>query len=392
MLSVKTSEELRESLPAWTQEPGRVAIVHDWLTGMRGGEAILEVICELFPKADLVTLLQTDFKMSRRILNGRRIRHSFLQFFMRLPRFAKGYRQLLPFFPKAIESINMEKYDLILSTSHCVAKGVKKRSDALHMAYIHSPVRYMWDRFDDYFGAGRSGFLTTHLATRLRPWFQKWDRESTVRVNKILANSHTIQERIRQCWGRESTVIFPFVQPGRFTDHFEEPKDYFLILSALVPYKRIDIAVEAFCRMQKRLVIIGKGQEEERLKALAKDAPWIEFHGALSDEAIGQFYRKAQAFIFPGLEDFGITPLESLYNGRPVIAYNKGGLLDTITDHTGVFFPAQTAESLIEAVQRFEAREFHPEDCRARALEFSRERFQKEYLRELLELLNRSSI
>lgn len=377
------SESGISELPAWTQEAGRVAIVHDWLTGMRGGEAILDVICELFPQADLYTLLQTDFKMSPRILNGRRVHHSYLQRLMKMRRFSEGYRKLLPIFPHAIESLDLSGYDLILSNTHCVAKGVRKKPGALHVAYVSTPMRYIWDMFEEYFGPGKSGFLTAKAAALCRPYLQKWDVKTTAGVDVLLANSRFVQERIRKFWNRDSVVVHPFVETAKFGGKFEEPKDYYLIVSAFAPYKRIDLAIEAFVKMGKRLVVIGKGQDEEKLKKLAKGHSNIQFHGGLSDEALGAFYKKAQALIFPGLEDFGITPLESMFNGRPVIAYGKGGLLDTVTLETGVFFPEQSVDSLINAVEEFEHRTFRPEVLRARAEEFSREHFRERYLHAL---------
>jgi glycosyltransferase involved in cell wall biosynthesis len=369
------------NLPDWTQEPGRVAIVHDWMTGMRGGEAILDAICELFPRADLFTLLQTDFSMSLNILNGRTVHTSYLQKLMGIHRFAEGYRQLLPLFPHAIESLDLSEFDLVISNTHCVAKGARKREGALHLSYVSTPMRYVWDMFDDYFGPGKSGLLTALGARLLRRRLQDWDRRSTSGVDHLIANSRFVQERIRKFWGRESEVIHPFVDPTRFEDRFEEPRDYYLIISAFAPYKRIDLAVEAFRRLGTRLIIVGKGQDEARLRRLARGATNVEFHGGLSNRSLGELYRKARALVFPGLEDFGITPLESMFNGRPVIAYGRGGLLDTVTETTGVLFPEQTVESLMEAVNRFEQRMggVQPGVCRARALEFGREAFQKRF-------------
>ncbi len=366
-------------LPAWTQEPGRVAIVHDWLTGMRGGEAILDVICELFPNADLFTLLQTDFKMSPTILNGRRIHTSYLQKLMGLRQFSQGYRKLLPLFPHAIESLDLGQYDLILSNTHCVAKGVRKKPGAVHIAYVSTPMRYIWDMFDEYFGPGKTDPLTTFAARTVRPYLQKWDLRTTPAVDHLIANSTFVQKRIQDFWGRESTVIHPFVNTNKFDDRFEDPKDYYLIVSAFAPYKRIDLAIEAFRKSGKQLVVIGKGQDEQKLKRLAAGASNIRFHGGLSDDALGELYRKARAFIFPGLEDFGITPLESLYNGRPVIAYGRGGLLDTVTGETGIFFPEQSADCLAAAVEEFEKRQFSPSACRARAQHFTRPIFVERY-------------
>lgn len=366
-------------LPSWTQEPGRVAIVHDWLTGMRGGEAILDVICELFPRADLFTLLQTDYKMSPTILNGRKIHTSYLQKLMGLRQFSQGYRKLLPLFPHAAESLQTSGYDLILSNTHCVAKGVRKKSGAMHIAYVSTPMRYIWDMFDEYFGPGKTDPVTTFAALTVRPYLQKWDLRTTPAVDHLIANSTFVQKRIKDFWGRDSVVIHPFVGTSKFDDRFEEPKDYYLIVSAFAPYKRIDLAIEAFRRSGKQLVVIGKGQDEAKLRALAAGASNIRFHGGLSDDALGELYRKARAFIFPGLEDFGITPLESMYNGRPVIAYGRGGLLDTVTSETGIFFPEQTADCLMAAVEEFEKRTFSPSACRARAMQFTREIFREQY-------------
>jgi glycosyltransferase involved in cell wall biosynthesis len=369
-------------LPQWTQAPGKVAIVHDWVTGMRGGEAILDVICELFPNADLVTLLQTDFEMTPTILNGRRIRTSYLQRLMGMRRFSQGYRKLLPIFPHAIESIDMSEYDLILSNTHCVAKGVKKREGVPHIAYVSTPMRYIWDMFDEYFGEGKTDLLTTKAAELVRPYLQAWDLKTTPSVDHLIANSRFVQNRIKQFWNRESTVIHPFVDPAKFENRLEvRAKEYYLIVSAFAPYKRIDLAVEAFAQLKKPLIIVGKGQEEKKLKKLAAPFPWIEFHGGLSDAALGELYRKARAFVFPGLEDFGITPLESLYNGRPVIAYGRGGVLDTITKETGIFFEKQTVDSLMNAVEKMEGEfsHFNAAQLRERSLEFSRQNFREKY-------------
>ncbi|RZA00005.1 MAG: glycosyltransferase family 4 protein [Proteobacteria bacterium] len=319
--------------------------------------------------------------MSPRILNGRRVYTSYLQHLMEMPRFAKGYRSLLPLFPHAIESLDLSSYDLILSNTHCVAKGVRKKPGAIHVAYVSTPMRYIWDMFGEYFGRGKTGFLTTLAAKLVRKPLQRWDVRSTAGVDHLIANSRFVQERITKFWGRESTVIHPFVEPAKFENRFEAPKDFYLIVSAFAPYKRIDQAVEAFRRLDLPLVVIGKGQDEAKLKRLAAGAPKVRFLGGVSDEALGEFYRKAKAFVFPGLEDFGITPLEAMYNGRPVIAYGKGGLLDTVTESTGIFYPEQTVESLMEAVRMMEARlgTFRTEDARARAEGFTREVFRRKY-------------
>ncbi len=360
----------------------RVAIIHDWLTGMRGGEAILDAICELYPEADLYTLLQTDFKMSPRILNGRKVTTSYLQNLMRMPKFASGYRSLLPLFPHAISRFDLTGYDLILSNTHCVAKGVKKRPGAKHIAYVSTPMRYVWDMFDEYFGRGRASLPVRMAAKLVRKPLQKWDVKSTEGVDHLIANSRFVADRIRNFWGRESTVIHPFAEVNRFHYYNDPPGDFYLIVSAFAPYKRIDLAVEAFRRLRLPLKIVGRGQDERKLRKLAAGASNIEFLGGLSNEATGEFYRRSKAFLFPGLEDFGITPIEAMLCGRPVIAYGAGGVLDTVVEgKTGTFFKEQTVQSLMEAVVRFEKGEvnFRAEDCRARGLEFSRDHFVNEY-------------
>jgi glycosyltransferase involved in cell wall biosynthesis len=306
---------------------------------------------------------------------------------MGMRRFSEGYRKLLPLFPHAIASLDLSGFDLILSNTHCVAKGVKKRPGAMHVAYVSTPMRYIWDMFDEYFGPGRSGRVTALGARALRKRLQEWDVRSTSGVDHLLANSRFVQARIRDFWGRESTVVHPFLDPEKFADKLEEPKGYYLIVSAFAPYKRIDLAVEAFRRLGLRLVVVGKGQDEAKLKRLARGAANVEFLGGLSNESLGELYRKAKAFLFPGLEDFGITPLESLYNGRPVIAYGKGGVLDTVTAETGLFFREQSVECLMGAVKQFESteRRFSPHACRARALEFTRSRFRESYTEFLAE-------
>ena len=349
---------------------------------MRGGEAILDAICELYPEADLFTLLQTDFKMSPRILNGRKVHTSYLQKLMKVPRFAQGYRSLLPIFPHAISTLDLSSYDLILSNTHCVAKGVRKRPDALHIAYVSTPMRYVWDMFDEYFGPGRAGFLTRFAAKMVRKPLQRWDVKTTAGVDYLIANSNFVAERIKKYWHRESTVIHPFAEVERFNHYESTTGGFYLIVSAFAPYKRIDLAVEAFRRNGLQLRIVGRGQEERKLRALAAGAENISFLGGISNEATEEMYRRCKALIFPGLEDFGITPIEALLCGRPVVAYGAGGVLDTVENgKTGVFFLEQTVEALVEAVSKIEqnGHAYSSKDCRARGLEFSRDKFLSQY-------------
>ncbi len=360
---------------------------------MRGGEKCLEVFCRLFPQADLFTLLHLPGRVSP-VIESHRIVTSFLQ---RLPGAENNYRNFLPLMPAAIESLDFRGYDLILSSSHCVAKAAKADRGAKHLCYCFTPMRYIWDQFDVYFNAGYSK-KSVYLAMRaVRPWLQKWDVRTSRRVDRFVAISRFVQKRIKNCYGRESDVIYPPVD-GNFFKPLPGSKvgDYFLIVSALAPYKRIDLAVEAFNELGYPLKIVGRGPNEPYLKSIAR--PNIEFLGGLTDEEILSCYAGCRAFIFPGVEDFGITPLEAQAMGRPVIAFGQGGVLETVVPdpetwkpeieipensgarHTGVFFHEATPESLCLAVKHFEKIEyrFDPEPIRAHAMQFDLERFSNQ--------------
>jgi glycosyltransferase involved in cell wall biosynthesis len=353
----------------------RVALVHDWLTGMRGGEYVLEAMAELFPKAELFTLLYVPGKIAPTLTTLKR-HTSWLQ---KVPKAESRYRSFLPLMPSMIERFDLTPFDLILSSSHCVAKGVKKRGDAVHVSYVHAPMRYMWDRFDEYFGPGRASPAVRLAARAFRPALQRWDRSVSGedRVDSMIANSRFIAERIREFYGRPARVIHPFADLSRFSLARVPGRNY-LMVGAFAPYKRVDLAVEAFNRLKLPLLIAGSGQDEARLRKLA--GPTVDFLGPISNAAIADLYSKCRAFVFPGIEDFGITPLEAMASGAPVIAVGEGGASETVTEKTGVFFRPQTVEALMEAVTRVESGEarFSESDCRARAAEFSRARFQRE--------------
>lgn len=345
----------------------RVALVHDWLTGMRGGEKVLEVLCEIFPKAPLYTLLHLPGSVSS-VIEDRPIHTSFVQ---RLPGSETQYRRYLPIFPWAIESLDLSEYDLVVSTSHCVAKGAIVRPGALHISYCFTPMRYVWDQFDDYFGKDRAGIVTRAAMSVAAPWLRAWDRRTADRVHLFISDCRNIQERIRRIFGRESDIVFPPVDVGRFTLGAEE-RSFYLVVSALVPYKRVDLAVEAFNRSGRRLVVVGKGPELDRLRSIAR--PNVEFLGWRSDDELAVLYRQATALIFPGEEDFGIVPLEAMASGTPVVALGKGGALETVVDgETGVFFSERTLESLEAAIVRASAIAWNPVRLREQALLFSRE-------------------
>jgi len=362
----------------------KIAIVHDWLTGMRGGEKCLEVLCKLYPSADLYTLLHIPGSVSPSI-ESHSIHTSFIQ---NLPFVKSKYRYYLPLMPFAIESFDLRKYDLILSSSHCVAKSVKPRPGSLHICYCHTPMRYIWDQFDQYFCRVKSGFIPWAIMKILRPWLQQWDSNTSCRVDEYIANSRHVQKRIKKYYLREASIIHPPVDTKRFKPSGDKKKDYFLIVSAFAPYKRVDLAVEAFNKLGYPFVIVGEGQDAGLLRRMASSN--IRFEGWLDDMSIADRYAGCRAFVFCGEEDFGISLLEAQAMGRPVIALGRGGALETVIpdrktwkpdieipenktiNPTGVFFYEQTSEDLIRAIQHFESVEsqFDEEKIQEHAAQF----------------------
>jgi len=353
----------------------KVALSHDWLTGMRGGEYVLEAISDMFPAAELFTLISIPGKASAR-LEAIPTHVSWLQ---SIPGAEQKYRTLLPLMPAAIASLSLDDFDLIVSSSHCVAKGVRKRNDAVHVSYVHAPMRYMWARFDEYFGPGQAPFHVRLAARLCRPFLQRWDRRVSDdrRVDRLVANSTYIARQIQDAYQRDARVVYPFVDVSRF-GAARRPGSKYLIVGAFAPYKRVDLAIESFNRLELPLQIVGSGQDEKKLRAIA--GPTIEFLGARSNEEIAALYSTCKAFVFPGAEDFGITPLEAMSAGAPVIAFAEGGAMETVTERTGVFFSPQSVDSMMEAVLKIERGTvlIHESDCRERAAMFSRGRFQEE--------------
>jgi len=367
----------------------KTAIIHDWIMSMRGGEKCLEVFCELFPDATVFTLVHKKGIASETIENMD-IRTSFIQ---NLPKANSWYRNYLPLFPKAIESFNLDGYDFILSSSHCVAKGVKVPEGAEHICYCYTPMRYIWFFFNEYFSSEnilKRKFIS-HVANRLK----KWDLKTNKDVDYFIAISDNVRNRIKTVYNRDADVIYPPVDINNFSSSHKD-KGFYLIVSALVPYKRIDLAVETFNKTGKRLAIIGTGNVEEELKNKAKSN--IEFIGYVDAVELKRFYYDCTAVIFPGEEDFGIVPVEAQACGKPVIAYGKGGALETVVPinrkrdcfvadaprnddlaPTGVFFYEQTLQALIDAIELFERNKdkFVPEKIRENSLRFSREIFKQ---------------
>ena len=359
----------------------KIAVVHDWLDTWRGGENVLVEILRAYPDADLYALVDFLPESQRAALDGRRATTSFLQ---RVPFARKTFRLWLPLFPRAIEWLDMRAYDLVISSSHAVAKGVRTHPGQLHVCYCFTPMRYAWDLREQYLAQtgldrGARGFVADALLARLRAW----DRAASARVDDFVAISKHIADRIRRCYGRESTVIYPPVSlPAAHGDVKRE--DVYVTVSHLVPYKRVDLLVEAFRRMPARtLIVIGGGPMLDRL---ARSAPGnVRVLGRVSDDERNLWLGRARAFVFAAEEDFGIAPLEAQALGTPVIAYAGGAARETIRDlddpgPSGVLFGEQSADAIIAAIERFE-RDAHAIDagaCRENARRFAPERFRRE--------------
>ncbi len=344
----------------------KTALVHDWLTGMRGGERALEVFCRLFPDAPIYTLFHFPGRVSETI-ESHPIHTSWMQ---GLPGIRTHYRKYLGFFPMAIESFDLSEYDLVISTSHAVAKGAMAAPGSISVCYCHTPMRYIWDQFEAYFGPGQCGCATRIAAHLLRDYLRDWDRRTAARVHHFISNSEFVARRIREVYNREAQVIHPPVDTSFYTPSEDPPEDYYLIVSALAPYKRLDLAIRAFSISGRRLVVIGFGPDQKKL--FSGSAPNIDFRGSLSDIEVRDCYRRCKALVFPGVEDFGLTPIEVQSCGRPVIAFAAGGVLETVTEGvTGHFFDRQTPESLNQAVEEFESMEVDSNELRRRAMQLS---------------------
>ncbi|MBP0589683.1 glycosyltransferase family 4 protein [Paraburkholderia sp. LEh10] len=359
----------------------KVAIVHDWLVVSGGAEKVLENIIECFPDADLFSLV--DFLEDRTCIKGKSVETSFIQ---RMPFAKKRYRAYLPLMPIAIEQVDLSGYDLVISSSHAVAKGVLTGPNQMHVSYVHSPIRYAWDLQHQYL---RESHLTTGIrsamARVLLHYIRGWDSRSANGVDHLLANSKFIARRIKKAYQREATVIYPPVDLTHMPLR-EDKEDFYVTASRMVPYKRIDLIVKAFSQTpERRLVVIGDGPDMKKVKAAAGDNVTILGHQPF--DVLVDHLQRARAFVFAAEEDFGISVVEAQACGTPVIAFGRGGALESVLGlpqkrPTGVFFPEQTPESLLEAVARFErhASLFEPRQCRKNAERFSAEKFKAELM------------
>ena len=360
----------------------KTAIVHEWLVDYSGSERVLEQILNIFPDADLFAIVEFLPEEIRGFIKHKPVRTSFIQ---HLPFARKGYRNYLPLMPLAVEQFDMGEYDMVISSSHAVSKGVLTGPDQLHISYVHSPIRYAWDLQHEYLkesglGRGPRGWIARWILHRLRIW----DLRTAHGVDAFVANSQFIARRIRKVYRRDAEVVYPPVNVNRMTLK-EEKDDFYVTASRMVPYKRIDLIVEAFSGMpDKRLVVIGSGPQFK--KAKSKAAGNVTFLGFQPFDVLKDYMQRAKAFVFAAEEDFGILPVEAQACGTPVIAYGKGGALETVNDldsdaPTGVFFKSQTVPAIIDAVERFEkaSGEIAPSICRDNALRFSEERFRREF-------------
>jgi glycosyltransferase involved in cell wall biosynthesis len=348
----------------------KVALSHDWLTGMRGGAKVLEVLCELHPDADVFTLVHDRGSVSPAI-ERHRITRSLVQW---LPGARRHYRHYLPLFPFVIEQFNLDAYDLVISSSHCAAKAAVPPGRARHLCYCHSPMRYAWDQFDAYFGPARVGRIASRWLYRpVLARLARWDAATTNRVDRFVANSRYVAGRIRRYYNREATIVYPPVDTVFYHPAEIAPASHFLIVSALVPYKRIEVAIAACERAGARVRIAGDGPDRARLEKYA--GSHAEFLGRLTDEQLRDEYRRALAVLLPGEEDFGIVPVEAQACGRPVVALGRGGALETVIDgETGVLVTEPGPDALARGLERVAARRFDATRIRRHAEQFSRER------------------
>jgi glycosyltransferase involved in cell wall biosynthesis len=347
----------------------RVAIIHYWLVGMRGGEKVIDALCEMYPQADIFTHAYIPEMISERIRQHRVVP----TFINSLPRAGKMYKTYLPLMPLALEQLDLRAYDLVISSESGPAKGVIAPSEALHVCYCHTPMRYIWNMYHDY--RNNAGPLTRMMMPPLSHYLRMWDAASAARVDSFIANSSTVAGRIKRFYKSDSVVIHPPVDTELFSIAApSELGDYYLMAGELVRYKRPDLAVHAFNEMGLKLVIIGGGEMLNEIRRLA--GPTITVMGPQPFNVLKQHYARCRALVFPGEEDFGMVPVEAMASGRPVIAFGRGGATETVVEGvSGVFFADQTAEALRAAVQRLTGMEIDPQQIAAHASQFGRKPF-----------------
>jgi glycosyltransferase involved in cell wall biosynthesis len=347
----------------------KVAIIHYWLVGMRGGEKVIEALCEMYPQADIFTHVYVPEMVSDPIR-----RHRIVPTFINaLPRAAKMYKTYLPLMPLALEQLDLRGYDLIISSESGPAKGVIAPSDSIHVCYCHTPMRYIWNMYHDY--RNNAGRLTQWMMPPLSHYLRMWDVTSAARVDSFVANSATVARRIRRYYGADSVVIHPPVDTGAFSIVApSELGDYYLMAGELVSYKRADLAVRAFNEMKLKLVVIGGGEMLDEIRRLA--GPTVTVMGSQPFDVLKQHYARCRALIFPGEEDFGMVPVEAMASGRPVVAFGRGGATETVAEGlSGVFFADQSVEAISSAVKNLAKIEIDPQKIAAHANQFGRDRF-----------------
>ncbi len=347
----------------------KVAIVHYWLVGMRGGERVVEALCEMYPQADIFTHVYVPAQVSDRIRRHRVI----TTFINALPRAAQMYKRYLPLMPLALEQLDLRGYDLIISSESGPSKGIIPPADALHVCYCHTPMRYIWNMYHDY--RNSAGRLTRLMMPPLAHYLRMWDVTSATRVDSFVANSETVARRIHRYYGANSTVIHPPVHTGAFSiAPPSELGDFYLMAGELVSYKRPDLAVQAFNEMKLKLVVIGGGEMLEEIRRLA--GPTVTVMGSQPFEVLKRHYSRCQALIFPGEEDFGMVPIEAMASGRPVVAFGRGGATETVVNgQSGIFFSEQTVDAISSAVRGLGDFDINPEKIAAHASQFGSEQF-----------------
>jgi glycosyltransferase involved in cell wall biosynthesis len=352
----------------------KVAIIHDWLNGMRGGEKVLEEILALYPQADIFTLFYEPAAVSP-LIRSKNIHASRLN---RNPWIRKHYQHFLPWFPRHVEAFDLRDYPLVISSSHCVAKGAIPAPEALHFSYVHSPMRYAWDQYYSYFAA--AGFWKRKVIEREISRLRIWDVSSSARVDHFIANSDHVRKRIEKYYRRDAVIIHPPVATDFFQPAARPSRDYFLMVSALVPYKNAGLVVETFRQTGDKLRIVGRGAEQKALRRLA--GPNTQWLPAVSSEKLRELYQNARALVFAGVEDFGIAFAESQACGTPVVAFARGGALEIVEDRvTGVLFPDASVAGLKAALADFSRLDLKAAAIRANSLRFSAERFREEFQR-----------